>query len=371
MIPRQHPQARADHTPAVRRAISIGLLALMVAGSVAILAPASPVSAAGQIEVYKNGLNFPIALAFSSDGRIFFAEKDTGIIRIIYLANRTLLPMPFYTLPNTQNAGERGLLGLALDPGFPATPYVYAYQTYDDLTNGTIYNRIVRILASGDTGISYTVILRMPPLSGATNHNGGVIAFGPDGKMYAVVGENANPSLSQDPMSPLGKVLRMYPNGSAPSDNPFYGNPAWYNLTYTYGHRNMFGLAFHPITGRLYVTENGPNCNDEINLLPNLTAADRNFGWGPTANCATPPPAPMNTNRDGPNPILPIWWWTMPTAMPTICPTNAAIYGGPVFPSFRGDLFMGDCNFSRVPPLHPVPPSSATVASDTTTWAPP
>src|SRR3989454_84125 len=361
MIPRQHPQARADHTPAVRRATSIGLLALMVAGSVAILAPASPVSAAGQIEVYKNGLNFPIALAFSSDGRIFFAEKDTGIIRIIYLANRTLLPMPFYTLPNTQNAGERGLLGLALDPGFPATPYVYAYQTYDDLTNGTIYNRIVRILAGGDTGISYTVILRMPPLSGATNHNGGVIAFGPDGKMYAVVGENANPSLSQDPMSPLGKVLRMYPNGSAPSDNPFYGNPAWYNLTYTYGHRNMFGLAFHPITGRVYVTENGPNCNDEVNLL----TAGSNYGWGPTAACGSLPP-PSDTNRDGPNPVLPIWWWGT-----TICPTNAAIYRGPSFPTWQGDLFMGDCNTGRFHRLDLVPPNYDFVASDTILWTAP
>src|SRR3989454_307751 len=363
---RQHPQARADHTPAVRRAISIGLLALIVAGSVAILAPASPVSAAGQIEVYKSGLNFPIALAFSSDGRMFFAEKDTGIIRIIYLANRTLLPKPFYTLPNTEHAGERGLLGLALDPGFPATPYVYAYQTYDDLTNGTIYNRIVRILASGDTGISYTVILRMPPLSGATNHNGGVIAFGPDGKMYAAVGENAHPSLSQDPVSPLGKVLGMETNGSAPPDNPFYGNPAWYNLTYTYGHRNMFGLAFHPITGRVYVTENGPNCNDEINLLPNLTGLDRNYGWGPTASCGSLPP-PADTNQDGPNPVLPIWWWGT-----TICPTNAAIYKGPSFPKWQGDLFMGECNppyrFHR---LHLVPPGYDSVGSDDILWTAP
>src|SRR2546425_11349069 len=116
----------------------------MMAGAIVILAPSQPVASAGQIEVYKIGLSFPIALAVSSDGRIFFAEKDTGSIRIIYLANRTLLPTPFYTLPNTDNAGERGLLGLALDPGFPATSYVYAYQTYIDAANGTTYNRIVR-----------------------------------------------------------------------------------------------------------------------------------------------------------------------------------------------------------------------------------
>src|SRR2546426_99373 len=365
MIPRQHPQARADHTPAVRRAISVGLLILMVAGSVAILAPAQPVAATGQIEVYKSGLNFPIALAFSSDGRIFFAEKDTGSIRVIYLANLTLLPTPFYTLPNTQNSGERGLLGLALDPGFPATPYVYAYQTYNDVTNGTIYNRIVRIVASGNSGISFTVILRMPPLSSATNHNGGVIAFGPDGKLYAVVGENANPSLSQDPMSPMGKVLRMNSTGSAPPDNPFYNNPGWYNLTYTYGHRNMFGLAFHPITGRVYVTENGPNCNDEVNLLPNLTASDRNYGWGPNAVCGSLPP-PADTNRDGPNPVFPIWWWGT-----TICPTNAAIYRGPSFPKWQGDLFMGDCNTGRFHRLHLVPPNYDVVESDDIVWTAP
>src|SRR3989441_10668368 len=237
----------------------------MVAGSVAILAPAPPVAAAGQIEVYKSGLTFPIALAFSSDGRIFFAEKDTGSIRIVYLANRTLLPTPFYTLPNTQNTGERGFLGLALDPGFPATPYVYAYQTYNDLANGTIYNRIVRISANGNVGTFDRVILPMPPLSGATNHNGGVIPFVPDGKHWADVGENANPSLAQNGMSLLGKVLRMNSDGSAAADNPFYGSLSWENRVYTYGHRNMFGIAWHPVTGRAYVTENGPNCDDEVN----------------------------------------------------------------------------------------------------------
>jgi len=349
----------------MRRA-AFGLVLLMVAGSIVILAPATPVAAAGQIEVYKTGLNFPVALAFSSDGRIFFAEKDTGSIRIIYLANRTLLPTPFYTLPNTQNTGERGLLGLALDPGFPSTQYVYAYQTYNDIANGTIYNRIVRILASGNTGVSYSVILRMPPLTSATNHNGGVIAFGPDGKLYAVVGENNIPARSQDPLSPMGKVLRMEVNGSAPLDNPFYGNPAWFNLTYTYGHRNMFGLAFHPITGRPYVTENGPNCNDEVNLLPNLTAPDRNFGWGPTASCGSLPP-PADTNRDGPNPVLPIWWWG-----PTICPTNAAIYSGPYFPKWQGDLFMGECNNPyRFHRLDLVPPNYDSVASDDILWTAP
>jgi glucose/arabinose dehydrogenase len=343
----------------VGRARFLFLVTLLLSSSLVVLAP-SPVEAAGQISVYRSGLNWPIALGFAPDGRIFFAERLTGNIRII--ENGSLLPTPFYTLTGTETSGERGLLGLALDPEFDATPYVYAYQTYDDVTNGTIYNRIVRILANANTGLPHTVILRMPPLSAATNHNGGVIGFGPDGKLYAVVGENAIPSLSQDPMSPMGKVLRMNPNGSAPPDNPFYGNTSWHNLTYTYGHRNMFGLAFHPFADRIYVTENGPNCNDELN---NLTAGG-NFGWGPAAFCAASPPPPNDTNRDGPNPILPIWWWRS-----TICPTNIAAYGGPYFPAWQGDLFMGDCNFRRLHRLDVSAPGYDVVGSDTILWTAP
>src|SRR5213083_781250 len=303
---------RCQCAVSVRRSFSMGLVLLIVAGSLALLVPATPAAASGEITPYMTGLNYTIALAFASD------------------------------------------------PGFPLTPYVYAYQTFTDSVNGTIYNRIVRITANGNTGVGHTVILRMPPLSTATNHNGGVIAFGPDNKLYAVVGENANPALSQDPLSPLGKVLRMNTDGSAPSDNPYFGNASWNPLVYTYGHRNMFGLAFHPVTHRPYVTENGPNCNDEINLLPDLGGARRNFGWGPNANCSGTPPPPNDTNQDGPNPVLPIWYWRT-----TICPTNAAIYGGPYFPAFRGDLFMGDCNTRTFRRLHLVPPNYATVDLDT------
>jgi glucose/arabinose dehydrogenase/chitodextrinase len=341
------------------RLVLLAVVWLSLAAIVAIPPPAA--EAAGQINVYMGGLNFPIALGFSTDGRIFFAERFTGSIRII--ESGLLLAPPFYTLTNTATAGERGLLGLALDPGFPTVPWVYAYQTYNDVTNGTVYNRIVRIQASGNVGTSMQVILRMPPLSGATNHNGGVIAFGPDGMLYAVVGENANIALAQNPMSPMGKVLRMNPDGSPPADNPFYGNLAWDNLVYSYGHRNMFGLAFHPVTDGAYVTENGPGCNDEVNLL----ASGGNFGWGTSQTCTTPPLPPDNTNQDGPIPrVPPITWWGG-----TICPTNAAIYGGPFFPGYQGDLFMGDCNFRRLHRLDLTGPNYDTVASDTIVWTAP
>ncbi len=298
------------------------------------LGPGNP---AVRLVPVQTGLAWPIALGFASDGRVFYAERNTGAIRII--ENGAVLPTAFFTLSNTNIAGERGLLGLALDPGFPATPWVYAYQTYNDVANGTTYNRIVRIQASGNTGVSSSVILQMPPLSGAVNHNGGVIAFGPDGKLYTVVGENANPSFSQSGMTVLGKVLRMNSDGSPPSDNPFFGSFSWDNLIYTYGHRNMFGLAWHPVTGRAYVTENGPGCNDEVNVL---TAAS-NYGWGPSETCTSPPPPPANTNQDGPTPVMPIDWWT-----PTIAPTNAAFFTGSLLPQSRNHLMFGAYNDHRL-----------------------
>ncbi len=322
--------------------IAILVIAALFSIGLVLLLRQSPTGPPGpnpsvQLSPYKTGLAWPIALAFASDGRVFYAERNTGNIRII--KDGAVLPTPFYTLTNTNIVGERGLLGLALDPGFPATPYVYAYQTYDDAANSSTYNRIVRIQASGDTGVSHTVILRMPPLSGASNHNGGVIAFGPDGKLYAVVGENANPSYSQSGMTPLGKVLRMNGDGSPPPDNPYYGSLSWDNLIYTYGHRNMFGIAFHPVSGDAYITENGPNCNDEVNLL----IPAHNYGWGPNATCSTPPSPPTNTNRDGPSPTMPLDWWT-----PTIAPTNAAFFTGLLLPQSRNHLMFGAFNDHRL-----------------------
>lgn len=334
-----------------RRSFAIGSLLLLGAVAVSTLSP--PVAAGWSVEVYLSGLNVPIALAFATDGRVFFAERLTGSIRII--ENSAPLPTPFYTLSNTAIDGEWGLLGLALDPGFPSSPYVYAYHTHDDTANGTTYNRIVRILANGNIGTSHTVILRLPNLSGIPYHSGGVIGFGPDGKLYALIGEDHSPAWAQNPLSLFGKVLRMNSDGSAPSDNPYAGDPAWEPRVWTSGHRNMFGLAWHPTTGKAYLSENGPGCNDEVNLL----ARGGNFGWGTTQTCSTPPPSPSNTNQDGPSPILPIHWW-----VGTICPTNAAVYGGPLFPSWQGDLFIGDCNSGRLHRLDLVPPGYDSVASD-------
>jgi glucose/arabinose dehydrogenase len=149
-----------------------------------------------------SGLASPTAMAFAPDGRLFVCEQG-GRLRVI--ANGALLPTPFLTV--TVNAsGERGLLGVAFDPAFQLNQYVYVYYT---ATTPTVHNRISRFTANGNVAVagSEVVILDLDNLSGATNHNGGALAFGPDGKLYAAVGENANTANAQVLTNLLGKML--------------------------------------------------------------------------------------------------------------------------------------------------------------------
>ncbi len=337
-------RGRAAKALAVSLAVFF-LLSVMLVSS----RPAAAVS--GTLQVVQAGLKEPDAFVFARDGRVFFGERPTGKIWII--ENGSLLPDPFYSFQRVSDYHDQGLLGLALDPSFPSTPWVYAFYTLNDSANGTIYDRIVRIQATGDTGGSVEILLDRIPTG--EWHIGGPIKFGPDGKLWALTGDAYHPANAQNLSTLAGKVLRLNPDGSVPTDNPFVGNASANPYIYTYGHRNLFGIAFHPITGKAYVTENGPECNDEVNLL----VPGRNYGWGANYTCAHPPPDPLNTNRDGPDPVLPLIWYT-----PPIAPTNAIFYDGPSFAAWHGDFFFGTWNSRNVHRLQFAPPDYTTVLSD-------
>jgi glucose/arabinose dehydrogenase len=155
--------------------------------------------------------------------------------------------------------------------------------------------------------------------------------FGPDGKLYVVVGDNDNPPLSQDLDVTAGKMMRLNPAGTVPPDNPRAGSPI-----IGYGIRNSFGFTFDPQGGRLWATDNGPECNDEIDLIPKLSL--NNFAWGPSATCSSPPAAPRNTNQDGPNPVLPKLFFATPPAL------TGAVFCDQCGLSSPGQLFFGDFN---------------------------
>ncbi len=226
-----------------------------------------------------SGLSQPTAMAEAPDGRIFIAQQG-GAVRVV--KNGALLPSNFVTLP-VNSSGERGVLGVAFDPAFASNAYVYLYYT---ATTPTLHNRVSRFTASGDVAVagSELPLIDLPTL-GATNHNGGALHFGPDGKLYVAVGDNAVGSHSQTLANPFGKMLRVNRDGSIPADNPFYASTSGLNRAiWAYGLRNPFTFAFDPQGGTLFINDVGQNTWEEVNE----GAAGANYGWptteGPTSD---------------------------------------------------------------------------------------
>ncbi len=208
--------------------------------------------------VVASNLEVPWGVAFLPGGDALVSERTTA--RILRVPAGGGEPEEVMTVPGVDaDAGEGGLLGLAVSPDFERDGLVYAYLTSDE------DNRIVRMELEG--GGEPEVVF--DGIQAAGIHNGGRIAFGPDGKLYAGTGDAGNTALSQDPGSPNGKILRLEPDGSVPDDNPRENSPVL-----SLGHRNVQGLAWDE-RGRLWATEFGQNTFDEVNLIE----PGRNYGW--------------------------------------------------------------------------------------------
>jgi glucose/arabinose dehydrogenase len=266
----------------------------------------------------------PVGFTFMPSGRLVYLERNTGWLRFRNL--QTGGDRRVHQISSVNFDGERGALGVALHPGWPARPFVYAYVTRN--TPNGLRNQVLRIKVQNGHGVGVRRLLSVAA-GPASNHNGGRILFGPDKKLYVIIGDNADPANSQDRTNNLrGKILRMNPDGSRPATNPFP------NLIWAYGIRNSIGFAFDPQNGRLWQSENGPSCNDEINRI----VKGANHGWGPKQSCPS-------TNNSGPTPrILPKY-----TFSATVGLTGLAFCGGcSLGPSFAGDLFVGAVNDGRI-----------------------
>ena len=310
-----------------------------------ILTGASFLSPSGfREEVVVNGLEFPVSMVFTPDGRLLYTERFTGRIRVIEDATSDkprLLPGPLFQIGPVSGYFERGLLGITIDPEFEKNGFIYFFYSHrgSDPIKDPYRHRLMRITAKGNIGTDPVPILDNLPIgsqseSGNGNHNGGNIAFGPDGKLYLTMGDLATPSNSQDLDSFAGKVLRLNPDGSAPTDNPFYdpgnpGSPGSY--IFALGLRNSFDFTFHPITGRLFATENGPASNDELNILE----PGKNYGWDNDQKSG-------KRNKKGYiDPIL--------EYKKVIAPTGITFYTGNAYPDkYRNNLFFVDWNMGLI-----------------------
>jgi len=224
------------------------------------------------------------SMTFSSDGRLFYTEKNSGNIRVI-LSDGTLLERPFATISDVYVDWEDGLLGIALDSKFEDNHFIYVFYNYKDSSTDSIFGRIVRFTENNNKEVDRLVILDKIPTSKGF-HTGGMLTFNKfDDKLYVFVGDATQSEKAQDLSTLYGKLLRLNRDGTIPSDNPFPGSPV-----YSYGHRNAYGIAFDNV-GNGILAESGPELYDEINYIEK----GGNYGW-PTLQIPNMPPELFTNN---------------------------------------------------------------------------
>jgi aldose sugar dehydrogenase len=295
------------------------------------------------IETVVPNANQLVAMDFTPDGRLLYTER-AGNLQVVENGQPPVTAYPFPVLTD----GERGLLGVAVDPGFVTNHYVWVYFTKYSTSGdcgGDVKNRVARITLNDDNSVTAD-----PETAGCfpvnhpaagyyvSIHNGGNLHFGPDGKLYVGVG-NSNEEVNdphepaQNLASPLGKMHRYNPTVplSVPADNPFVSWLGVDRSNYAYGLRNPFDFTFDPVSGQLFATDNGDKCDDEINLIH----PGYNYGWR-----VNYPQTPLPCDDDvGPDPqyntIPPLYHWT-----PSMAPTGISFYTGDLIPEWKNDLFL-------------------------------
>jgi len=277
--------------------VVLGLALAMSLGALLLLG--RPASGAAVLQagftqaLVATGFQSPTTMEFAPDGRIFVAEP-AGKLRVVK-AGRLLATPALDISGRVDSSGERGLLGVAFDPNFSQNGFVYLYYTIRATTREPAHNRVVRFTASGHRLLPATekLLLRLNNLSTRTNHNGGAIHFGQDGKLYVAVGENANTNNAQTFGNLLGKMLRINKDGTIPSDNPYFANDnvvGKNKAIWARGLRNPYSFAVQPGTGRIYINDVGAQTWEEINH----GAEGANYGWpvyeGPESDPLYVPP---------------------------------------------------------------------------------
>lgn len=307
------------------------------------------------------GLQYPVDFDWAPDGRYFITQKggttsgSCANAKVLVYSSTGTLQGTFCDLTDSVNCdGERGLLGIAVDPNFATNHYVYTYYVHKLGTANQI--RVLRWVESGGVGISSTIILKIDlntlGFTPQPYHYSGIIRFRPSqpDKIYVMVGEMyhnqtdtvATHNFGQMKNVPYGKILRINTNGTIPTDNPLYddGNPATGNddRIWSYGHRNMIGLCFNTVTDSMYEAENGLNTWDEFNIIHR----GGDYGWniceGAYYNSSTSIPCPLSSS------ILPLTTWGAP--LPAV--TGCVFYNGTAMPEFNNHILVGDNDYGRI-----------------------
>jgi glucose/arabinose dehydrogenase len=276
-------------------------------------------------------------MAFLPDGSMLITERP-GRLRVV--RDGALQPEPVAGVPEVRARGQGGLLDVVLHPDFASNRIVYL--SYSKPRNGGQEGTtaVARGRLEGNRLVDVQDIFVARAWSGGGNHFGSRLAFDRNGYLFITVGDRgARPGLETAPQHPAqlldnhqGKVIRLHDDGRVPSDNPFVGRAGALPEIWSYGHRNLQGLTFHPETGDLWQTEHAPQGGDELNLVQ----PGRNYGW-PVIGFGVNYGGDViheGTSKEGME--QPVHYW-----VPSIATSGLLLYTGDAFPAWRGNLFVG------------------------------
>ena len=283
-------------------------------------------------EVLNNTLDKPWGIAQLPDGRFLITEKK-GVMRIASATGT--LGDEITGLPEVDNAGQGGLLGLCIDPAFEQNRMVY-WVFSESLPEGNLTAVAKGKLAADEkTMENATVIYRATPAYKGNLHYGGRILYSKAGNLYISTGERSDLEtrpLAQDLNTGLGKIIRITTKGQPATGNPFSGKSNANPEIYSYGHRNVQGIAFHPWTGDLWEGEMGPRGGDEINLI----SPGKNYGWPVITYGIEYSGAKIgDAIQQKPGMEQPVYYWD-----PVISPSGMTFYKSDVIPEWKNNLFM-------------------------------
>ena len=289
-----------------------------------------------KVTVVAHGMPQPFSLLVLPDGDMLVTERFTPALRVI--RNGVLDPNPLSGLPEIRTGFHSGLLDIEAHPDFDQNHLVYF--TYHQALPDSREYAIALGRARYDGGSALTNFEQLFVGTPMTISGGSRLVFAPDGKLFITVGGAMDRQpLAQDLSRLEGKVLRLNADGTIPSDNPFVGRTDARPEIYSYGHRDQYGLAIHPVTGELFHAELGPLGGDKLNIIK----AGANYGWPLFGYGSYNDGEPMNPlPREGFETAVIIW-------QPGIVPSGLLFYTGDAFPQWKGNLFAGSIQRGRIP----------------------
>ena len=295
-------------------------------------------TATDEVTAVATGLTRPWGIAVVPDDTLLVTERSGGLVRV---ADGT--PRRIGGVPAVFTGGQGGLLDVTVHPDYPDPAWVYlTYAAGNDAGETTTHLGRGRLAPDAADLADFEVLHAAEPFVDSENHFGSRVVFGPDRRVYVTVGDRqfkdfGPEHVAQDRTTDLGVVLRLDPDGSIPSDNPFVGDADARDAIFSYGHRNPQGLTVHPETGALWEHEHGEQDGDEINVLE----SGGNFGWPvATEACTYGGGDPIGVSHsDRTDVVDPVHYW--PCGSGGFPPSGLTIYDGSVS-AWQGDLFAGN-----------------------------